>query len=232
MSELKLLPARVRNRIRRVFAHGRLGDADGSQAGEVRALQGLIDSDWPRALVDVGAFDGVTLSNSRPFIRDGWSALLVEPQPGPYARALARYRGNPRVVCVNKACSDVRGVYPLWLGVDGNDSMLSTLCTDENEYFATVRSGSTVEVEVDSLTSMLDGSGFPDDFSLLLVDAEGMDYEVLRGLDAERYRPRIVLTEQYRWNATKHARKHQLLTDRGYELRTIVGCNEIWIRAS
>jgi hypothetical protein len=55
------------------------------------------------------------------------------------------------------------------------------------------------------------------------VDAEGIDHEVLAGLDFERWRPRIVVTED---------RDPELLSARGYVLYTVVrATNAIWLRA-
>ena len=39
--------------------------------------------------------------------------------------------------------------------------------------------------------------GAPTRPGMLLIDAEGMDFEVLNGLDFDRYRPTIIVTEEY-----------------------------------
>jgi FkbM family methyltransferase len=204
--------------------------ADASQHGEVSALRALLKDGFPRSLVDVGAYDGAALSNSRPFILEGWQAVLIEPHPVQFSRLQRLYANEPAVRCVNKACSDAPGLLPLYLGADGEDTMMSTLCSDNNPWFRANRSDTAVEVEVDTLTGVLDAASFPADFSILLVDAEGMDYEVLRGLDLERYRPRIVVTEEYISNPAKHNAKYRLLLDSGYTFHSMVGCNTMWIR--
>lgn len=203
--------------------------ADPSQHGEVTVLKRLLRDNFPRAIVDVGAYDGVTLSNSLPFVSDGWTALLVEPHPVQFARLSGRYEGREWVHCVNKACSDAPGTLPMFLGMDGPDSMNGTLCTDDNPWFQSTRSDDSIEVEVDTLTHMLAASDFPMDFSILLVDGEGMDYEILKGLDFDRYRPRLLLTEEYISNPEKHNAKYRLLLDRGYTFHSMVGCNTLWI---
>lgn len=203
---------------------------DPSQHGEVAALRELLKEGFPPYLVDVGAFDGEALSNSRPFVLEGWRAVLIEPHPVQFSRLRRLYEHEPAVRCVNKACSDATGTLPLYLGSDGDDTMMSTLCTDDNPWFRANRSDTAVEVAVDTLTNVLDAASCPEDFSILLVDAEGMDYEVLRGLDLERYRPRIVVTEEYISNPGKHNAKYRLLLDRGYTFYRMVGCNTVWIR--
>jgi hypothetical protein len=59
-----------------------------------------------------------------------------------------------------------------------------------------------------------------------------MDYEVLLGLDPSRYRPRIILTEEYGDNPEKQTAKYALLASRGYRLHATVGCNTVWVRGA
>ncbi len=87
-------------------------------------------------------------------------------------------------------------------------------------------------VKVRTLTSLLEEHDSPADFSLLLVDAEGVDYEVLAGLDFDRYRPRVIVTEEDPGDAEQHAAKYELLRERGYVLYTVVAdVNSIWVAA-
>lgn len=49
-------------------------------------------------IVEFGAYDGVTMSNSRRLIeQEGWAALLIEPDACLYKRLAARYRDYDRV---------------------------------------------------------------------------------------------------------------------------------------
>jgi FkbM family methyltransferase len=202
---------------------------DTSQAGEVAELRDLLQPDFPKTLVDVGAFDGVTISNSRPFTLQGWRAILVEPHPAIFAKLSAASEGMNNVVCENLACSDTAGTFPLYLGADGPDSAMSTICTDDTPWMDVSRSKDSVDVTVVTLTELLARHDWPADFSMLFVDAEGMDYEVLKGLDFKRYRPRIVVTEEYISNPDKHRRKYRLLMDEDYTFFKMVGANTIWL---
>ena len=206
------------------------GWVDLSQAGESTLLRGLLRGDVPRYLVDVGAHDGVTLSNSRPFVLEGWTSLLVEPHPVLFERLRARYDGVDNALVVNKACGPENGVLPLYLGAGGAETGTSTLCTDDNMWFDRTRTEESIDVEVVTLTDLLAEHGFPRDFALLLVDAEGMDYEVLTGLDFERFQPRIVVTEEYIVDPPKHNAKYRLLLDSGYTWITQRGSNTFWVR--
>ena len=183
---------------------------DVSQHGEASVLAALAVDDWPRYLVDVGAHDGQSLSNSFPFLSLGWAGVLVEPLPAAFERLAALHADRPGVRCVQAACGEREGRMPLSMGSDGPLPMTSRLGGDGG-----------VEVSVRTLTSVLDEAGAPAEFSFLLVDAEGMDGSVLAGLDFDRFRPRVVVTE----DAAPH-----LLEERGYVLYAVVGAvNSIWI---
>ena len=67
---------------------------DVSQHGEAGNLDALVQADWPRYLVDVGAHDGRSLSNSFPFLQIGWAGTLVEPLPSAFERLDAKTLGR------------------------------------------------------------------------------------------------------------------------------------------
>lgn len=197
---------------------------DVSQHGEASIVAALVEPDWPRYLVDVGAHDGRSLSNSFPFLQLGWAGTLVEPLPQAFERLAELYRDRPDARCVPAACSDWDGEGRLAVGDGGPTTMTSTLHAEGP------RPGNSISVPVRTLTSVLEETEAPHDFSLLLVDAERRDHEVLAGLDFGRYRPRVVVTED---GVARHAEKYALLRDRGYALYTVVaGTNSIWVSSS
>jgi len=57
------------------------------------------------------------------------------------------------------------------------------------------------------------------------ASTEGMDYEVLTGLDCSIWRPRVIITEDY---APKEAAKAQYLNQNGYRLRMNIAGNTVW----
>jgi FkbM family methyltransferase len=198
------------------------GLLDVSQNGEAGVVAALVEPGWPRYLVDVGAHDGRSLSNSFPFLQLGWAGVVIEPLPQAFARLAELYARRPDVLCVPAACAASDSEMRLVAGDDGPSTMTSTLRAG-----APGKGG--VSVKVRTLTSLLDECGTPHDFSLLLVDAEGMDHEVLSGLDFERYRPRVIVTE----DGAGDAAKYRLLQERGYVLYAVVAAtNSIWVSSA
>ncbi|HKK29926.1 MAG TPA: FkbM family methyltransferase [Alphaproteobacteria bacterium] len=193
--------------------------ADRSQGGESSYLAALISPDAPPLIVDVGAHDGISWSNSAYFIEDGWTALMIEPMPKAFAEMQARYTGNPRVVCRNLACADKAGILPFVLG-DDHLAMLSALAAPDSK-----ADGLSILVKVDTLTRILERESWPRDFAILSVDAETMDYEVLLGLDFARFRPRFIVVEDY---GPKRPFLDHLLLSEGYRRLAQLGDNHIW----
>ncbi len=54
-------------------------------------------------LLDIGAWWPTNLSNSRALIESGWSAVLVEPSPGPMRVLLGEYGNNSKVQLLQAA---------------------------------------------------------------------------------------------------------------------------------
>jgi FkbM family methyltransferase len=201
---------------------------DTTHVGEFAAFRRLMSPDCPRVVVDVGANDGFKGSNSYPFVARGWRAVLIEPHPVVFERLQRRFSSVRNVTCLNIACADTTGQLPLYLGVDGEAPSTSTLCTDTDPEFRRGRSNETIMVPVDTLSNVFKSLQIPGDLGLLSIDAEGMDYEVLLGLDFSRWRPRIIITENYE---PKEARKAQYMEKVGYLLKARVGPNTVWTPA-
>ena len=73
---------------------------DFSSAGQTAYFRRLLPADVPLSLVDVGAGDGLTASNSRQLMIEGWRGLLIEPQPDKFTALEKNYRGSPQATCL------------------------------------------------------------------------------------------------------------------------------------
>lgn len=198
-----------------------------SQHSEVTVILDLLAADAPRFIVDVGAHDGTSLSNSYPLIEAGWSGVLIEPMSGPFAELEKLYAERSDLSILKVACAEQAGRRKLFVGADGDGGQMATLCDDDELRWH--RGEEFDEIEVDTLTNVLRSCDAPADFSVLSVDAEGMDYEVLKGLDFSQFRPRIVISEEYVQNEKKHNDKYALLENNGYTRFCQLGCNTIWV---
>lgn len=63
------------------------------------------------------------------------------------------------------------------------------------EWSAGYHSGEVVEAPQRTLDHFLLATGVPPRFELLVIDVEGLEWEVLQGFSALRWRPRVVIVE-------------------------------------
>lgn len=209
-----------------------LGDT--SEHGELFLLVRLAKGSPNRFLVDVGANDGITASNSYGLILRGWEGILVEPYPPCFQQLQQRYGNSPKVRLVNSACGCEFGELDLFLGKDGTAAGYATLCTDDSDWFRATRTGESVKVPVSPLTAILEKNGCPPRFAVLSVDTEGYDLRVLESLDFNRFRPEVIITEDDPillpppTDLKTDERKYALLKREGYELAKHYSRNSVW----
>jgi FkbM family methyltransferase len=138
--------------------------------------------------VEVGAFDPVALSQPWTLEQRGWEGLLIEPIPA-HAENLRR---NRRARVFEVACG-----HPRQHGRVAQMSLaggLSSLHTNQ---------GPSVNVRVVTLDSVL-LEAHVQRIDFLSVDVEGFELDVLRGFSFERYRPKLILLEDFAENLEKH----------------------------
>lgn len=197
---------------------------DYSQYGQALLLDQLITSETPRILVDIGANDGICGSNSRKLLEQGWYGLLVEPLPAVFAELKTNSSALPHVTLAQLACSDRNGTASLRIGKDGELGQMSSLSTDPviGENLA----AGTTEVRTLTLGDLLSAHKIPEDFGVLLIDTEGWDLEVLKGMERTKHRPRIIVTEDF--GPTNEA-KYSLLRQHGYRHAGTCESDSFWV---
>ncbi len=196
---------------------------DYSQFGQALLFPQLLTRSTPRVLVDIGAHDGINCSNSRALLEAGWRGVLVEPVPAIFSRLQENSRSLKRVSLLQAACSDRRGIAALRLGVGGPQTALSSLST--HPQIASTLTGDAVQVNTTTLADLFAQFKVPDDFGILMIDTEGLDFTVLQQLETIRARPRLIVTEEF---APTDGAKHSLLKGLGYQFLGVWGADSFW----
>jgi len=197
---------------------------DYSQYGQALILQQLITPDTPRILVDIGAHDGISGSNSRALLEQGWRGLLVEPLPAIFAHLRDNSRSLHHVTCVQAACSDRDGTASIYIGKDGGAGQMSSLSRDP-EILPNL-SKQSVDVPTITLSRLFAKHAIPKDFGVLLIDTEGWDLMVLRGMENAPSQPRIMVTEDF---VSTNPEKYLLLSKLQYRCAGNWGSDSIWV---
>jgi len=138
--------------------------------------------------VDVGANDGLILSNSLHFEDKGWYVLCVEPNP-----ELAGVGRKRRKLWRELAC-----------GAEDHDAMpftyyggypyASNSSLGPRHGYMSNHAGITSQVKVRRLDTLLEEAGFPR-LDYLTIDVEGWEQEVLAGLSLDRWQPLVIVSE-------------------------------------
>ncbi|HLI31907.1 MAG TPA: FkbM family methyltransferase [Solirubrobacteraceae bacterium] len=139
---------------------------------------------------EAGAHDGYTQSNTYYLERyRGWSGILVEPIPQ-LRRKCERRRPRSRVFgCALVGQEDGEGRVTIRV----NDLMSHVSRADRAGDGGAAGDG-FISVPARTLTSVLDAAAARD-IDLMVLDLEGQESEVLRGLDLDRLHPRYMLIE-------------------------------------
>lgn len=149
--------------------------------------------------MDVGAFDGIHLSNSYSFELGGWQGLCIEAHP----RFAQLCRSNrPRASFFEAACVGPETPAEVSFLVESL-GLLSGIRADLTEGMERryARRGMTFEgfeevrVPTITLTEALTRANAPRAIDFISIDVEGTEIDVLRGLDLDRFSPAVLIVE-------------------------------------
>jgi FkbM family methyltransferase len=182
--------------------------------------------------VDIGAHDGITLSNSKFFEDLGWDGICIEPNPKIFEILI----NNRKCKCVQKAISNKIGNAQFFQIIEGPD-MLSGL-VDEFTNTAITKINNELEsssdqkfdyidVECDLFENIVDQTKI--DF--LSLDTEGNELKILRSINFNKFDIEIITVENNEYDITlpiPHSEFTNFLTLKGYEFITRLGCDEVY----
>lgn len=135
----------------------------------------------PGHLLDIGANDGQTFSNSRYLLEYlNWSGLLIEPSPTAFKKLNSLYKDNDLVECLNVAIANEKGridFYDMGEHVgNGDSSLLATAVPSELARWGNVQFN---KVKVKAVTY----ADIIDTYDFITIDCEGLDLDVLKQID-------------------------------------------------
>lgn len=158
--------------------------------------EAVFGRDLKGTVVEIGAFDGRTYSNSLGLIRRGWNGLFAEPVPEFFKRCQELHGNNPLVTLVQTAISDFNGVSSISLA--GPLSTIDQVTKSEYEVLDWSKDffeGQEIEVTTRTLDEFLHNNGISSGFEVLIVDVEGSEEKVFSEFDLVYWRPILVIVE-------------------------------------
>ncbi len=178
--------------------------------------------------VDVGCHHPRRGSNTYLLYQKNWNGLLVDLEK---EKVLACQLARPRDKVVLAAVSDKEELVDIY-----SPKKFSTNTTINVDGVANKAGYIKIgEIQTRTLNSILDENKVPKNFALLSIDVEGVDFQVLKSINLNEYRPHVICIECWESSegisAIMASDIYIYLVERGYELRAWLGLSTIFVRS-
>ena len=156
-------------------------------------------SDFKGTILDLGANDGITLSNSRYFIENGWRAVLIEAGKLPYEKLLATIL--PNTTSINIAIGNQDGYLTFYESkslINPDDiGLVSSLISEETQRWRDAGVNySEYQVKCYTWDSFIEKQYFKgQNFDIISIDIEGLDYDVLTQMNLKELDCKVLCVE-------------------------------------
>ncbi len=189
--------------------------------GEDRIIEGILKPRFTKMgyYVEVGSNHPKFISNTYGLYRKGWRGLCIDAN----AHLIIKHKKcRPRDKAVCGLVSDHTGERSFF---QVENDVLSTASPQNLEEIR--REGlyyREQKFDAQTLTELMSLHKVPPLFDLLSIDAEEHDYEVLKGLDFHRFRPRLIVVEDETFKTENPNQNviYKLLMEQGYRLEGFV----------
>lgn len=198
-----------------------------SQAGQDVIIDRIMGQKEGGTFVDVGAYDGVTGSNTMFFERwRNWTGVLVEPVAAQRTKA-EKMRASP---CMAYAVASKKGIAEFITVTEGFTQMSGLSATYDEKMLARIRANprhaeDVVKVPTRSLSAILKEAGImnPDFISL---DIEGGELAALEKFPFDKHDVAVWSIENNMADPALPA----LMRENGYNLAEFCGPDEIYVK--
>jgi len=183
-------------------------------------------------VLQVGANDGKRHDALSPFLQKfRWRGLLLEPLPDIFADLRRNYAGRDNVTLVNAALADRDGEMTFYRvkpgpGVPEGCSELGSFLRDvvaKHAWFFP-------EIEQHIVTEPITAYSFNtlvrkfdiSKIDAVIIDTEGYDFEILKLIDFEKHRPKLVIYEHMHLSPQDRDSANKQLESLGYSVYRMI----------
>ena len=199
-----------------------------SQFGEDTILQKYLQENKGFYL-DIGSGDPVRGSNTFFLYKKGWSGILIDPLTRNIFSSKIIRRKDKTIQGLVGATNESYPffeMYPYEYSTTSNEIVEDLVNSGKAKLVKKVQLN-TFSVSELKLNINLDQP------SLLSVDCEGLDLEVLKTIDLKTIKFRVICTEDFDFNpASKSSEINQYLNENGYEIVDRAGPSSIYVKSS
>jgi FkbM family methyltransferase len=181
--------------------------------------------------IDVGASDPNEISVTKYFYLKGWHGINIEPMEHVY-KLLVKHRPND--FNLKTGASDKVGSMDFYQVFNDNDDEISALSTfDRAVAYLAIGKGFNLKISkipVTTLNNILEEHPLPV-INFMKIDVEGLEEQVLRGLDLAKFRPQVFIIEATIPQTTtpSHQNWEPILLQNGYTYQMFDGLNRYYL---
>lgn len=197
-----------------------------SQHGEDNYIERLFRGKTNGVCIEVGAYDGITLSNTLHFEEKGWNALCIEPIPSAFDKCKT-IRKNCYQCCISE--SDASDKEFTIFHLNDNLCAISSLEPDQRlvkSHQHLITKVTSCMVKVRSLNSLLAELQFPTAIDFISIDTENTELDVLKGIDLNVYDVKLFVIE----NNYNEPFCNDYLAKYGYEKINRIAVNDFYVK--
>lgn len=201
-----------------------------SQLGQDRFIDEYFNKEEGLTFLDIGAHDGVTISNSFFLEKHrNWNGMCIEAQPNEFEKL----KSNRNCICVNVAVSNFNGETDFTI-VEGYANMLSGIPDDYNQtHLGRIKgevnhyggSINTIKVPVKKLQTILDEHNLLE-IDFCSIDTEGSEFNIVQSIDFDKTNIKVFIIE----NNYKEINIQEFLETKGYSLHKKLEWDDIFIK--
>jgi len=158
--------------------------------------------------VEIGAWDGIQLSNTYAMEKLGWTGICVEPLPDRYSELVKNRSCKTYNVAIDK------------LGGQTLDFVVDHMLSGDIKRIDLARVNTTNQIKVKTMnfTDLLDDAQAPSFIDFLSLDTEGSEYDILVGLDHSKYKFGYISVE-HNYKEPTRSNIRSFLESNGYKYK-------------
>lgn len=162
-----------------------------SKSGDDIQLMKLINNNTPGTYVDIGCWHPIKASNTYFFHLRKWKGICIDPNPE-LKMLYEKYRTSDNFI--NSAIGESNNSLKYYMLEESSMNTFSYDFIKKNNLVTKINK--TIEVPLYSLKDILDKNIKENDrLDFFDVDVEGLDLEVLKTNDWNKYRPKVIVVE-------------------------------------
>jgi FkbM family methyltransferase len=172
--------------------------------------------------IDIGAFDGVAISNTYAFEQIGWKGICVEPLPEQFLNL----KKNRKCDLYNAAIGSKNDESVEFITADGYSGFEATMSKGHRDSVKQIF-GKLNKIYVKTITFDRLMQNYPGrtHINFMSIDVEGGEFGILKTIDFSKYTFDLITIENNNKDDVK-----QYMLDNGYHVLFDVGVDSIYIR--